>query len=261
MISIGSAQIDAWIVGFIFPLSRILGFIVTAPLWSSTGIPRRTRLILGLAITVALAPSLPAMPIVQPASLAGLWIMAEQMLIGIGMGFAVKIVFAAFNVAGEFIGIQMGLGFATFYDPLSSAQTPVISEFIDLLALLLFLSMNGHLLYLATLAQSFSAIPIGTTPIAAGSWLNLAELGSQMFSAGLLLALPVMAALMITNVALAVLTRAAPQLNLFAVGFPLTLLGGFFVLAISLNYMATPIQGIFEAGLEAMLGYVVPSKP
>ncbi len=261
MISIGSAQIDAWIVAFIYPLTRILGFIATAPLWSSNGVPARTRLILGLAIAVALTPSLPPMPVVQPASLAGLWIMTQQMLIGIGMGFAVKIVFAAFNVAGEFIGTQMGLGFATFYDPLSSAQTPVIAEFINLLALLLFLSMNGHLLYLATLAQSFSAIPVSATPIAAGSWLNLAELGSRMFSAGLLLSLPVMAALMITNVALAVLTRAAPQLNLFALGFPLTLLGGFFALAISLNYMATPIQGIFEVGLEAMLGYVAPAKP
>ncbi|MBF1165321.1 MAG: flagellar biosynthetic protein FliR [Dechloromonas agitata] len=261
MISIGSAQIDAWIVAFIYPLTRILGFIATAPLWSSNGVPARTRLILGLAIAVALTPSLPPMPVVQPASLTGLWIMAQQMLIGIGMGFAVKIVFAAFNVAGEFIGTQMGLGFATFYDPLSSAQTPVIAEFINLLALLLFLSMNGHLLYLATLAQSFSAIPVSATPIAAGSWLNLAELGSRMFSAGLLLSLPVMAALMITNVALAVLTRAAPQLNLFALGFPLTLLGGFFALAISLNYMATPIQGIFEVGLEAMLGYVAPAKP
>ena len=261
MISIGSAQIDAWIVAFIYPLTRILGFIATAPLWSSNGVPARTRLILGLAIAVALTPSLPPMPVVQPASLTGLWIMAQQMLIGIGMGFAVKIVFAAFNVAGEFIGTQMGLGFATFYDPLSSAQTPVIAEFINLLALLLFLSMNGHLLYLATLAQSFSAIPVSATPIAAGSWLNLAELGSRMFSAGLLLSLPVMAALMITNVALAVLTRAAPQLNLFALGFPLTLLGGFFALAISLNYMATPIQGIFEVGLEAMLGYVTPAKP
>lgn len=261
MISIGSTQIDAWIVAFIFPLSRILGFIATAPLWSSNGVPRRTRLILGLAIAVALTPSLPIMPAVQPASLSGLWIMGQQMLIGIGMGFAVKIVFTAFDLAGEFIGTQMGLGFATFYDPQNSAQTPVIAEFTNLLALLLFLSMNGHLLYLATLAQSFSAIPVSAVPIGAGSWLNLAELGGKIFSAGLLLSLPVMAALMITNVALAVLTRAAPQLNLFALGFPLTLIGGFFALAISLNYMATPIQSIFEYGMEAMLGYAVPAKP
>jgi len=260
MISIGSAQIDAWIAAFIFPLSRILAFIAAAPLWSTAGIPRRMRLILGIAITVAIAPALPPLPAVQPASLGGLWIMAQQMLIGIGMGFAARIVFSAFDLAGEFIGTQMGLGFATFYDPLSSSQTPVITEFINLVALLLFLSMNGHLLYLATLAQSFSAIPISPTPLAAASWLNLAELGGKIFSTGLLLALPIIVALMITNLALAVLTRAAPQLNIFSLGFPLTLIGGFVSLAISLNYMAEPLQAAFELGLRAMLGFAVPGR-
>lgn len=257
MFSIDSAQIDAWIAAFIFPLARILAFIAAAPLWSSAGIPRRTRLILAIAIAVAITPGLPPMPAVQPASLAGLWILAQQLLIGVGMGFAAKIVFTAFDMAGEFIGFQMGLGFATFFDPLNSSQTPVISEFIGLITLLLFLSMNGHLLYLATLAQSFSAIPVSATPLAAASWLNLAELGGKIFSAGLLLALPIVVALMITNIALAVLTRAAPQLNIFALGFPLTLIGGFFGLAISLNYLAAPLQSIFEFGMSAMLGFAV----
>lgn len=260
MFSIESAQIDAWIAAFIFPLTRILAFIATAPLWSSAGVPRRTRLILAIAIAVAITPSLPPMPVVQPASLTGLWIMVLQMLIGIGMGFAAKIVFTAFDLAGEFIGAQMGLGFATFYDPLNSSQTPVISEFINLIALLLFLSMNGHLLYLATLAQSFSAIPVSATSLASGSWLNLAELGGKIFSAGLLLALPIVVALMITNIALAVLTRAAPQLNIFALGFPLTLIGGFFGLAVSLNYLSAPLQSIFELGMSAMLGFALPGK-
>jgi len=258
MISIGSVQIDAWIAAFIFPLARILAFVAAAPLWSTAGIPRRTRLIMGIAITVAIAPSLPGMPNVQPASLTGLWIMLQQMLFGIGMGFAARIVFAAFDMAGEFIGFQMGLGFATFFDPLSSSQTPVIAEFFGLIALLLFLSMNGHLLYFATLAQSFSAIPVSAMPLGAASWLNLAELGSKIFSAGLLLALPIVVALMITNVALAVLTRAAPQLNIFALGFPLTLLGGFVSIAISMNYLATPLQAIFEFAMSAMLGFAVP---
>lgn len=260
MISIGSAQIDVWIAAFIFPLARILAFIASAPLWSTGGIPRQTRLIMGIAITAAIAPTLADMPIVQPASLAGLWIMLQQMLIGIGMGFAARIVFAAFDMAGEFIGFQMGLGFATFFDPMSSSQTPVIAEFIGLIALLLFLSMNGHLLYIATLAQSFSAIPVSATPLGAASWLNLAELGSKIFSAGLLLALPVIVALMITNVALAVLTRAAPQLNIFALGFPITLLGGFFAIAISMNYLASPLQAVFEFALSAMLGFAVPGS-
>jgi len=260
MISIGSVQIDIWIAAFIFPLARILAFIAAAPLWSTAGIPQRTRLIMGIAITIAIAPSLPDMPKVQPASLTGLWIMLQQMLIGIGMGFAARIVFAAFDMAGEFIGFQMGLGFATFFDPLSSSQTPVIAEFFSLIALLLFLSMNGHLLYFATLAQSFSVIPVSALSLGAASWLNLAELGSKIFSAGLLLALPIVVALMITNIALAVLTRAAPQLNIFALGFPLTLLGGFISIAISMNYLATPLQAIFEFAMSAMLGFAVPGS-
>lgn len=259
MISIASTQIDAWIPAFIFPLARILAFIATAPLWSSAGIPRRTRLILAIAIATAIAPGLPSMPTVQPASLAGLWILLQQMLVGIGMGFAAKIVFTAFDLAGEFIGSQMGLGFATFYDPLNSAQTPVIAEFIGLLALLLFLSLNGHLIYIATLAQSFSAIPVGENPLGAASWLNLVELGGKIFSAGLLIALPIIVALTITNVALAVLTRAAPQLNLFALGFPITLIGGFLMLAVSLDYLASPMQSIFEFALSAMLGFIAPA--
>jgi len=189
-----------------------------------------------------------------------LWIMLQQMLIGIGMGFAARIVFAAFDMAGEFIGFQMGLGFATFYDPLSSSQTPVIAEFFSLIALLLFLSMNGHLLYFATLAQSFSAIPVSATPLGAASWLNLAELGTRIFSAGLLLALPVGWDLWCTKFALSVLTRPDPRLNIFALGFPLTLLGGFVGIAISMNYLATPLQAIFEFAMSAMLGFAVPSR-
>ena len=257
MISITTTQIDAWIVAFAYPLVRILAFIAAAPLWSTAGIPRRTRVILGLCVTIALVPALPTMPAVAPGSLTGLWILAQQMLIGIGMGFAARIVFSAVDMAGEFIGAQMELGFATAYDPLSSSQTPVISEFLSLIGLLLFLSLNGHLIYIATLAQSFYAIPVSANPLGAASWLNLVELGSKIFSAGLLLALPVVIALMITNIALAVLTRAAPQLNIFALGFPLTLTGGFVALAISMNYLAVPLQALYEFALSAMLGFVV----
>lgn len=259
MISLTSAQIDAWIVALIYPLTRILSFIAAAPLWSTAGIPRRTRLILGVAITLAITPSLPTMPTVQPGSMHGLWLIFQQMAIGIGMGFAAKIVFTAVDLAGEIIGLQMGLGFATFYDPLNSSQTPVIAEFLGLMSLLTFLSLNGHLIYLATLAQSFNAIPVSAVPLSADSWLNLVELGGKIFSAGLLLALPIIVALLITNVALAVLTRAAPQLNIFALGFPLTLSGGFIGLIISLNYLAVPLQTLFEFGMSALLGFTVPA--
>lgn len=260
MISLATTQLDAWIVAFVFPLARILSFIASAPLWSTAGVPRRTRLILGLAITIAIAPALPAMPNVEPGSLAGLSILAQQMLVGIGMGFSARIIFTAIDLAGEFISAQMGLGFATSYDPLNSSQTPVISEFIGLVSLLLFLSLNGHLLYVATLAQSFTAIPVSSNTLGAGSWLNLAELGTKIFSAGLLIALPIIVALIITNIALAVLTRAAPQLNIFSLGFPLTMLGGFFALSISMTHLAAPLQALYEFAFEAMLGFAVPIR-
>lgn len=258
MISLTSAQIDVWIAAFIYPLVRILSFIAAAPLWNTAGLPRRTRLILAIGITVALAPGLPAMPKVEPASLSGLWIMVQQMLIGIGMGFSARIVFAAVDLAGTFISNQMGLGFATFYDPLSSSQTPVVAEFLGVVTLLTFMALNGHLLFVATLAQSFAAIPVGSPAPAAGSWLNLTELGTKIFSTGLLLALPVIIALLITNLALGILTKAAPQLNLFALGFPLTLAGGFVAIAISFSYLAAPLQAMFEYAMSAMLGYIVP---
>lgn len=260
MISLSTAQLDAWIVAFAFPAARILGFIASAPLWNTTGVPRRTRLMLGLAITLAIAPALPPMPAVAPGSLAGLWILAVQMLVGTAMAFAARIVFTAVELAGEFIGFQMGLSFATFYDPLSAAQTPVVTEFMTLMSFLLFLSLNGHLVYVATLAQSFQAIPVGPGLPGSGSWLNLVELGGKIFASGLLLALPMIVALMIANLALAVLTRAAPQLNIFALGFPLTLLGGLAMLTLSMNYLATPLQALYEVALESMLGFAVPPQ-
>lgn len=260
MISLTSTQINLWIAAFIYPLARILAFIAAAPLWSMAGIPRRTRLLLGLAITLVVTPALPPPPAIEPGSLIGLGILAKEIMIGLGMGFAAKIVFSALNLAGEFIGMQMGLGFATFYDPTNASQTPVISEFMSLLSLMMFLSINGHLLYIAALAQSFNAIPIAAPLPGNTSWLNLAELGSSMFSTGLLIALPVIVALMITNLALAVLTRAAPQLNIFALGFPLTLTVGFTAIAISLNYLAVPLQTLFEFALSSLLGFMVPGK-
>lgn len=260
MFSITSAQIDAWIAFYAYPLARILALISVVPLWSTAGIPRRTRLVLGLAITIALAPALPPMPAVQPASLAGLWLLAQQILIGIAMGLAARIVFSAIDMAGSFISFQMGLGFATFYDPLEGGQTPVISEFIGLIALLLFMALDGHLLYVSTLAQSFLAIPVNSEALAPESWKNIASLGSKIFSAGLLLSLPIVVAMMITNLALGVLTRAAPQLNLFALGFPLTLMGGFLMLGLSMNYLSIPLQAIFNYALESMLGFAVPAN-
>ena len=255
MITFTSAQLEALIAAFIFPASRVLALIATAPLVNSTTVPRRIRLLMGLAITIALVPGLPPLPVVNPATWQGLWIVVQQMLIGIGMGFTLRMLYSAVDLAGEYIGAQMGLGFATFYDPVNASQTPVLSEFISLLGLLIFLSMNGHLMFVAALDQSFHTLPIGVGAPSPNHWLDLIKQGSAMFATALFLALPIIVALLITNIALAVLTKAAPQLNLFSLGFPITLGGGFIVIAISLDYLSEPMQRLFEEGLTAMVSF------
>lgn len=252
MISISSAQLDAWLALFVFPLSRVLGLLVSAPVFGNAVLPVRVRLLAGLAIAFALAPALPPMPAVSAGSWIGFAIIAEQMLIGVLLGFTLGITFRAVDFAGGLIGLQMGLSFATFFDPASGGQTPVIAEVLGLLTTLIFLGLNGHLLALSVLAESFSLLPVGTTPIHAAAFSALAAWSVTLFSAGLLLALPLITALLIANIALGVLARVAPQLNLFAVGFPVTLALGFLVLLLSLPYIGAALEGLFARGFEAM---------
>ena len=126
------------------------------------------------------------------------------------MGLAMRVVFAALDVLGELTSLQMGLSFATFFDPGSNGQTAVVGEFLTLLATLIFLALNGHLLMADVLARSFEWLPVNALPLHAGGWAVLVRFGAVTFSAGLLLALPVVTALLITNIALGILTRAAP---------------------------------------------------
>jgi flagellar biosynthesis protein FliR len=254
MISLTSAEINAWIVAFFFPLTRILALIVASPPFNNVGLTVRARLILGLAIAIAITPGLPKILSIEPASGLGLLVLAQQIVIGFSMGFAVRLVFSSIDLAGSMISTQMGLGFATAYDPQSASQTPVISEFMGVLALLVFMAINGHLMVIATLVQSFSVLPIGAGILANPVWLNIANAGGIIFSSGVLLALPVVVALLITNIALGVLGRVAPQLNLMAIGFPVTLVLGFVALLVSLSHMTAPLQLLFEYGLQSMLG-------
>ena len=212
---------------------------------------------LGLTIALAITPALPPVPPMDPASGQGLLILAQQMLIGLAMGFSLRLVFSAIDMAGNMIGTQMGLGFATAYDPQSASQTAVISEVLGMLALLVFLAINGHLMVITTLVESFSSLPIGIGTLASGSWLNIANAGGIVFSSGVLLSLPIVVALLITNIALGVLGRVAPQLNLMAIGFPVTIILGFVALMVSMSYLSAPLQRLFEFGLQSMMGHFV----
>jgi flagellar biosynthetic protein FliR len=259
MLSVTDVQLNAWLAALLYPLARILGLVASAPLFNNPAIPLRIKLATGLAIALALAPVLPAQPDIAPASWAGLLILVQQSLIGIALGFTVRIVFAAVDLAGELIGLQMGLGFAVFYDPLNGAQLPIIAELAGLLTLLIFLAMNGHLAVLGLLAQSFSILPAGGALLPAAGWGAIVRWGALLFSAGVLLSLPLIAALLITNIALGILNRAAPQLNLFAVGFPITLIAGFAVLALTLPHLPPTLERLFGQGFEA-IGSVLTAR-
>lgn len=252
MIAFTSAQLDAWITAFMFPLARIMGVLASAPVFSNAAQPKRIRLVAGLVITIALVPVLPPMPAIPPGSWVGLAVLAQQILIGVLLGFTLRIAFAAIDMAGELIGMQMSLSFAVFYDPENAGQTPVISEFLGLLTTLIFLAMNGHLLTLQVLAESFKLLPVSATPMHAGGFASFMAWSSTLFSAGLLLALPLIAALLIANLAMGVLARVAPQLNIFAVGFPVTLMSGFLVLMFSIPYFGAAMENLFDHAFRAM---------
>ncbi len=252
MISVSSGQLDAWLAAFMFPLARILGLFSTGPIFSNIGIPQNVRVLVGIAITLAIVPTLPAMPATPAASWVGLAILVQQVVIGALLGISLRIAFVAVELAGDLIGLQMGLSFAVFYDPTNSGQTAVVTEFFSLLAVLLFLSLNGHLLMLSLLAQSFTLLPVSIVPFAAKGYSVLLAWATTMFVAGVLLSLPLIAALLIANIAMGVLSRVAPQLNLFAVGFPVTIVAGFVVVAISLPYFAAALANLYEQGFTAM---------
>jgi flagellar biosynthetic protein FliR len=242
LITVTSAQLSAWLVAFIWPFTRILGLLAVAPVTGGNQVPARAKVALALLISLVVAPTVKA-PEIDPASWGGLFMLAHELLIGVAIGFAMRLVFIAVEMAAELIGLQMGLGFAQFYDVHATSSQPVLSIFFGLAATLTFLAINGHLLLFSVLADSFNTMPVGAGAGVA-FWKTLSSWGGYMIYAALSLALPVIAALLITNLGLGVLSRAAPQLNIFAVGFPITLVIGFVAAILSVPFFLPIFEGL-----------------
>jgi len=251
VITLTSGEMNTWIAALLWPLTRILGMITASPLFGNSSIPVSGKVILGVMLAMIMAPAIPAMPAADPMSMAGFLILLQELLIGVAMGFAMRIVFAAVEMAGEVASLTMGLGFASFFDPQTKGRSSAVSQFLALIATMAFLAVNGHLILLEALAESFITMPVSSTPIAAGAPWELLRWAGKIFSAGLQLSLPIVAALLITNVALGILTRAAPQLNIFGIGFPISLGVGLLLISQSLPYLSGPLQNLFNEGIEA----------
>jgi flagellar biosynthetic protein FliR len=257
MVTISSTDLDMMLSLFFFPFVRILAWLSFDPLLGNRTVPMRARVILAMVLAVTVTPMLPADTPLRLASGDGILILLQQIAIGAALGFSVRIVFAAVEYAGQLMGLQMGLSFATLFDPVNGAQTQVIAQFLVLTTALILFAFNGHHLIIAALVESFQEIPIGST-LSVDGFSMLVHWGGALFMLGLHISLPVTAALLTTNLTIGMMTRAAPQLNIFAIGFPLTLGVGFMVLYLSLLYFPAYLDRVWlqavEKGVSAMRG-------
>ncbi|ADE10826.1 flagellar biosynthetic protein FliR [Sideroxydans lithotrophicus] len=252
MISFTSAQLSAWLAAFIFPLARILALIASSPLYGIKEVPARIKVGFAIAITIIIAPTLDIPANLDPASAQGLFVLVQQIVAGVIIGFSIRLIFVAVEMAGDLTGMQMGLGFASFYDPVNATFTPIVAQFLGILASLAFLAANGHLYLLVALADSFRDFPIGATVPSAHAFRTMAEWGGSLFSHALQFSLPLIGALLITNIALGILARSAPQLNIFAVGFPITIAVGFVTLWLTLPYLAPVMDYFTHEGVNSI---------
>ena len=226
--------------------------LVALPVFTGHTVPARVRLVLAVAVTLAAAPLIDRRPAVELFSFEGAVVGGQQVLIGLFMGFILQLVFATVVFAGQAIAFGMGLGFATMVDPLTGVQVPVISQFYLILATLVFLVLGGHLVMIEMVVDSFQTLPVDREGITRVKIWTVVAWSSRVFAAGLLIALPVIALLLLTNISFGVATRAAPQLNIFAVGFPVTLLMGLILIWLTLPDILNRFAGVLGAGYQLM---------
>jgi flagellar biosynthetic protein FliR len=251
VVSFSEAQVLAWITPWLWPFFRVLGLFTSAPVLSMKVVPRRVRLALAVLIVLCAQPSLPEAPPISLNSPAVLMVIAHEVLIGLTMGFAARVVFAAIEFAGELVGLQMGLNFASFFDPLSGTQVTAVSRFYGTTAAWLFVVMNGHLMLTAAVLGSFRAFPVSPEPLAFIGAVQPQVWGAEVFRLGLWVSLPVVAMLILVNLVMGLVARVAPQMNIFSIGFPITLGVGFTGLWLTLPMMQTPLT----MALERMMAY------
>jgi len=245
MLHFTSDQFMEWLGLYFWPLLRVMALIMTAPILSEKSIPKRVKIGLGMLITFVIAPTLPPVniPIFSPQAV---WLALQQVLIGVAIGFTMQLAFAAIRTAGELIGLQMGLSFATFFDPGSHLNMPVLARVIDMLAMLLCLTFNGHLWLISMLVDTFHTLPIGGNPVNSNAFLALTRAARLIFINGLMLALPVITLLLTVNLSLGLLNRMAPQLSVFVIGFPITLTVGLILMGLLMPLIAPFCEHLFS---------------
>lgn len=246
-----TAELTSWVGSFFWPFIRVGGMMMIAPIISGRQMPRRYRLGLTFILTVTIMPLLGEMPQVDPFSADAVLIVFNQIVIGFGMGFILLLVINTVFIAGENISMTMGMGFATMSDPINGGQVAVVGQFFMIMASLLFLAFNGHLAAIEMLAESFQVLPVSTQGLGGEGVWNLLSWVKNMFIGALAIALPAIAALLSVNLTMGVITRAAPQLNIFSIGFPITMTLGFIIINLSLPMFLPVFENLLSEGFAA----------
>ena len=251
MISFTEADILAWVTPLLWPFLRVVSMLSTLPVLGQRNVPMQVRIGLAVLIAFCAQGTLPPIAPIALDSSAGFMAVAQQVLIGVSLGFAVRIVFSAVELAGEIVGLQMGLNFAGFFNPMSGGEATAVSRFYGIAVSWIFISMGGHLMLIAAVIQSFRAFPVGAEPFAFLRTVQPQVWGAEVFSLGLWIAMPLIAMLLFTNLVLGVISRVSSQMNIFAIGFPITLSVGLGGVLLTLPMMQAP----FTMALERMLAH------
>jgi len=254
MIHLTPHQLTDWLALLYWPFVRIGSCFMVAPAFGAGTVPARVRVVLAGAITLLIAPLLPAPRAVAAFSGAGCLITVQQVLIGVALGFCLRILFDAVTLGGQMLANSMGLSMAFNIDPLhgSDASTPAIGELYTLLVMLTFLGLNGHLALIEVLVRSFATLPVGSDGLGAAGLATVVGLGSQLFAGALAIALPGVTALLIVNLAFGVMSRAAPAFNLFAIGLPVSLVFGLVIVTVGLPAVQATFMELLERSFASL---------
>ncbi|MFT4241167.1 MAG: flagellar biosynthetic protein FliR [Acidovorax sp.] len=250
MITFTEAQLMGWLSPILWPFLRVLAVFSVAPVFSMRAIPMRVKIGLSFLVALCAQAALPDAPVISLNGHQALGAVAQQVAVGMAIGFAVRLVFSAVELAGEVIGLQMGLNFASFFDPASNAQVSAVARFFGHMATLLFVVINGHLLILMAVVKSFDRFPVDGSFLQALAQMRLYELGASLFASALWIALPMIGLLLFVNLALGIISRVAPQMNIYSVGFPVTLTVGLLGITATLPLLDQPIMRLLQQSMD-----------
>jgi flagellar biosynthetic protein FliR len=245
-------QIEGWVGSAFWPFLRIGACLMVAPMFSATYVPARVRIVLAGALTLIALPMIPRTDDITVLSADGVITTVQQVVIGAALGFIMQLIFDAINFGGQVIANGMGLGLAFNVDPLLDIETPALGQLYVMLGSLTFLALDGHLALIDTLVTSFRGLPVGPAGLSADAMRSLADWGDQLFAGALKVALPGMTALLVINLAFGAVSRAAPALNMFAIGLPVTLIFGLVVLLFGLPSMQSGFIDLIKTSFQFM---------